>query len=479
MNNTGKILVLIVVLLAMGFGLVFWKSKVSSHGSESANSISKAEMELLLKDANPMVLKKLADEPELKKQQIDNLKQLLALASQARKEGLTEEPKVATELENIRAELVASNYDKSLNEGKGPMPPFGFIGEDRVKEFWGDANTEGGISWIWNGGESRRREAEFQKFLDTKIGLMKEKNPQMKDREITDEERTQAKDFYAKIRIYEEEYDQKVSAGQITPEVQEKTNLQVKLQQASFLASLYAVKLADKAKVTDADIEKYTNEHPELSSQEKKNKAQELLNRAKSGEDFAKLAKENSDDPGSKEKGGLYENVSKGKMMPEFEAAALALDAGQVAPDLVETPYGYHIIKLEKKTDAKDAQGQPSQNYDVRHILISTGVKDPENPQAREMPVKEYVRGKLEQDKQKEVLDKIVEENKVSVADDFVIPPVSDEDVQKMQQQMMQQQMQQQMQGGMPPGAMPPTGAPGKGAPKPPAMPKPAAPKGK
>ena len=471
MSNTGKILILVVVLLAMGAGLVFWKSKVSGHPSEAATRLSKEEMEALLKDANPMVLKKLADDPKEKKDQVKNIKQLLALAAQARKEGIADEPNNKSELENIRAEIVASNYDKSLNEGKGPMPPFGYIGEDRVKEYWGDPEAGNFFTRLWSGGESRRREAEFQKFLDTKIALMKAKSPQKKEPEITEDQKTQAKDFFAKMKIYEAEYDQKAAAGQITPEVQDKTNLQVKLQQASFLASLYAEKLADKMKVNDDDINKYLGEHPELSIQEKKNKAQEILNRAKGGEDFAKLAKENSDDPGSKDNGGLYPNVTKGKMMPEFETAALALEPGQISPDLVETPYGYHIIKLEKKTDAKDAQGQPTQTYDVRHILISTGVKDPENPQGREMPVKDFVRSKLEQSKQDEVLDNLIAENKIEVADDFVVPPVTDEQIQQVQQQQMQQMMQQQgMKGGMPPGA----GAPpnGKTPPKPPAPPK-------
>ena len=91
----------------------------------------------------------------------------------------------------------------------------------------------------------------------------------------------------------------------------------------------------------------------------KKAKAEEILKRAQDGEDFAKLADEFSEDPGNKtpdgkKKGGLYENVTKGKMVPEFEAAALALEPGQIAPNLVETQFGYHIIKLDRKGETKD-----------------------------------------------------------------------------------------------------------------------------
>jgi parvulin-like peptidyl-prolyl isomerase len=165
----------------------------------------------------------------------------------------------------------------------------------------------------------------------------------------------------------------KKKPGQISQELKDKIDLQVKLQEAQFLARLYAQKLADKAKVTDEDIDKYIAAHPELDPKEKRQKAEEILNRAKAGEDFAKLANEFSQDPGNKSpqgepQGGIYKDVTKGKMIPEFEAAALALEPGQIAPNLVETPYGYHIIKLERKGEVKDQAGQPSENYDVRHI---------------------------------------------------------------------------------------------------------------
>lgn len=430
MSSLTKVLILVGVILAIGAGLVVWKSKVGGHHEENPNSITKAEMELLLKDANPMMLKRLAEDPELKKKQAENLKQLLALASQARKEGLDKGENVEQELENIEAELIAVNYDREINKDKGSMPPFGFITEEQVKQFW-----EGG------------HEEEFRKFIDTKINLMKEANPEMKDREISEEEMGQAKDFYAKIKIYQKEYEEKSRAGEISQELKDKIELQVKLQKAQFLARLYAQKLGDKATVTDEDIDKYLAEHPELDPNGKKAKAEEILNRAKAGEDFAKLANEFSTDPGNQNpqgepQGGMYKDVPKGRMMPEFEAAALALEPGQIAPNLVETPYGYHIIKLEKKAETKDKNGEPSLTYDVRHILISTGVKDPENPMSREMPVKDFVRSKLQEEKEKQILDEIVANNHVEVAEDYAIPEVSDEQMQQMQQKMMQQQMQ-------------------------------------
>ncbi len=83
---------------------------------------------------------------------------------------------------------------------------------------------------------------------------------------------------------------------------------------------------------------------------EKRKAAEDLLKRAKGGEDFDALVAEYSEDPGSKSQpDGYYLGEgfilgSQGSMVPEFEAASLALEVGGVS-DIVETSYGYHIIK--------------------------------------------------------------------------------------------------------------------------------------
>src|SRR6185295_5672218 len=160
-----------------------------------------------------------------------------------------------------------------------------------------------------------------------------------------------------------------------------KANLQVKLQQAQFLARLYSDKMGDTDKVTDDDVAKYISEHPELDLAAKRAQAQQILERAKAGEDFAALANEFSQDPGNKgqdgtPQGGLYADVPKGRMVAPFEQAALALQPGQIAPELVETDFGFHIIKLERALGMHEGKdGKKEETYDVRHILISTGVK--------------------------------------------------------------------------------------------------------
>ena len=441
MSSFGKIAILLGVIIAVGAGLVVWKQKYGGHGGHSTvsfNKMTKEEMELLLKDANPMMLKRLAEDPEMKKQQLDSIKQLLAIASEAKKDPTVYDENTKKAMEIIDAVIWARTYDQEINKDKGPMPPFGFITEDQIKAFYGEGDAVNA--------DQKRHAAQFEEFLNVQLNFARKNKSVPEDTEPSDEEKAQMKNEFAKIKIYEEEAKAKVKSKELPEEFAKKVELQSKLQQAQFLSRMYSQEvLAKKAEVTDEDVKKYLAEHPELNTEEtKRAKATEVLQRLKNGEDFAALAKEFSEDPGSKEKGGLYENVTEGGGFDKtFESAALALQPGQFTQELVSTPFGFHIIKLEKKGETKDQAGQPKQTYDVRHILFSTMVKDPENPMAREMPVKEYVKQKLETDKEKQVLDDLVAKNKVEVAEDFVIPQVSEEQMQEMMKKQMQQQMPQ------------------------------------
>jgi peptidyl-prolyl cis-trans isomerase D len=76
--------------------------------------------------------------------------------------------------------------------------------------------------------------------------------------------------------------------------------------------------------------------------------AEDVLAKVKKGADFAKLAQDVSEDPGTAGKGGDLGLFSRGHMVPAFDAAAFALEPGAVS-DVVETPFGFHIIKVEEK----------------------------------------------------------------------------------------------------------------------------------
>jgi peptidyl-prolyl cis-trans isomerase SurA len=103
--------------------------------------------------------------------------------------------------------------------------------------------------------------------------------------------------------------------------------------------------------------------------------AEALLERVSAGEDFAELAREHSDDVGTASLGGDLGWFRRGQMLAEFENAAFALAPGRVS-NIVETLFGYHIIKVERVRGRSEVQ--------ARHILKipETGPADVERARA-------------------------------------------------------------------------------------------------
>ena len=96
-----------------------------------------------------------------------------------------------------------------------------------------------------------------------------------------------------------------------------------------------------------------TEKKSEEEKTETRKKMEDILSRARKGEDFAELAKAYSEDPGSKDNGGLYENFGRGQMVAPFEEAAFSVPVGEIS-DIVETSFGFHIIKvIERKKETR------------------------------------------------------------------------------------------------------------------------------
>ena len=173
-------------------------------------------------------------------------------------------------------------------------------------------------------------------------------------------------------------------------------------------------------KISDEEMKKYYEDHKKdyykdevkashilVSTQDKngkplsdekkkeaKKKAEDLLKRAKSGEEFSELAKENSDDPGSAAQGGDLGYFSKGMMVPEFEKAAFNLKPGEIS-DIVESSFGYHIIKVTDKVNEQTPYDDVKDS--IKTILL--------NEKFTEQVTKLTKEAKIE--KNKDVLDKI------------------------------------------------------------------------
>ncbi|GAB4452747.1 MAG: hypothetical protein OHK0029_04260 [Armatimonadaceae bacterium] len=133
---------------------------------------------------------------------------------------------------------------------------------------------------------------------------------------------------------------------------------------------LYQEGLANALKaqmsVSEEDVKKSYNEikvrHILIKSGEgglpepqAKAKADKVLKEVLASPDkMAELAKQYSDDPGSKNNGGIYDWAPGAQYVPEFTKGALAAGVGKVNPEPIKTPYGYHIIKLEGERPGKD-----------------------------------------------------------------------------------------------------------------------------
>jgi peptidyl-prolyl cis-trans isomerase D len=150
-----------------------------------------------------------------------------------------------------------------------------------------------------------------------------------------------------------------------------KTDPEVKVQFLHFKPETYA----SEAKIQPEEIEGYYETHPEEfktektvaarhiliktedgsspeTVEEKKQKILEILAMAKEGKDFGELAKEYSEDRGSKERGGDLGEFKKGDMVPPFSEKAFSMSPGEIS-DPVRTQFGWHIIKVEKVNEEK------------------------------------------------------------------------------------------------------------------------------
>lgn len=144
------------------------------------------------------------------------------------------------------------------------------------------------------------------------------------------------------------------------------------------LAGVYDVNQAIKM-IGETPLLEFKEENPtatQLNAQQKQEldkqnkevekKANDVLKQISSGADFAKLATQYSEDPGSKDAGGLYEGVKKGMFVAEFDDVTFnKLKVGETYSKLVQTQFGYHIIRKEaERGDGADKE------VDVRHILF-------------------------------------------------------------------------------------------------------------
>jgi parvulin-like peptidyl-prolyl isomerase len=389
MSATTKALIAAGVAILFAVGLVVWQVKA---GRSAAVNLTAEDMKTIVEGFPPQAQAQLATDKETRKEFAKDLREMLALAEEARAAGLADRPEMKRQLSLASSLVIGQNYleeQRKKTQGAQPAPSIT------------QAETD---AFLAEPGQDKK----FEEF----IADARARNPQAG--ELPEAQKQQLKQQWAQIMVAERK------GRQEGLDKNRRVQLQIMLQEARSLAEQYAKEnLVEKIKASDAEIDAYIAKHPELDPAKAREQAQEILKRARAGEDFTKLAGEYTTEPGGKERGGDLGWFGRGQMIKPFEDAAFSMQPGQIS-DVVETDFGFHIIKVEERGMKPGPNGKPEEQIHARHILFSNSGKQ-DNPFAKPQPPREQAKAAVEQEKQKKLIDEIVQRSKVTVAEDFEV----------------------------------------------------------
>ena len=403
MKSTTKAIIAVVVAVLASVGLIFWQA-TRSRASGALTSLTPEDMSLIAESLGPTQQARLASSPDERKKLAEDIKQMLAVAAEARSKGVADKPEVKRQLEAMKMLVIAQAYVKKQRDANA-QPDAYRPKQEEIDAFLKDPkNTQ-----------------PADQYLDDlkKLGLVPDSQP------ITDEVKEQFRQQWAPMSLMA---DKGRAAG---VENDRATQLQIQFQQAMALSRIYSSDLTKKLEPTDAEIDAYYAAHPEMDPKAARAKAEDILKRARAGEDFEKLAKENSDEPGAKESGGDLGWFGHGRMVKPFEDAAFALKDNEIS-DIVESQFGFHIIQVLGHRQGKsepnptaegDAAkgGQPEEQIHARHILIKPNTGQSANPFAPPKSPREAAKDAIIEEKTKKEVEEIAKRVNIKVPEDFPV----------------------------------------------------------
>jgi parvulin-like peptidyl-prolyl isomerase len=391
--NTKPLLAIIVLFILAG-GFLVAQNRLTSVGPAS---LSKQEIETFLNNLPPQQMAQLVSQPDSKKGLIDDLKQQLVLSAEAERQGLGTSPEVTAELDLMEKFTLVEIF---RNRKSKEQPQALEVTDQEKEDFY------------------KRNPYAFEQFTKS--------NPRIKS--LPPDQLTAIRPQVAELLITAERAR---TAGMDKDPLY---LISVKIRRAGILARRATLRFQETTKISDEEIAKEYDANkqnygeararhilvmfPEqrnqrdkqqnkaegeeeapkaeankpTSREEAKKLADDLLQRIKGGDDFEKLAKEFSDDPGSGAQGGDLGYQSPDAYVPPFKQALLKLKPGEIS-DVVETQFGYHVIKLE------DRRTRPLDEA-----------------------LKSSVRESLVEKKIRQQIDDLKKQNLVTVAEDFNLP---------------------------------------------------------